>query len=212
MNRERRLFLDYGGLIVNYDFNGDTLAKANALALSRINCNGQRFGIEQISQAHDKAIQTYLNARKKDNSEWSMDKIISLMLSHLGADVPISDISEIYKFNDHDSEPMPRAILALERLSRHAKLGIISNLPHDSLIYELKAYGILGLFDPIVVSYEVGFRKPHPAIYKEALRRANAKPENSIFASHDEQEVKGAENVGIRGILVKSLEEVIGIL
>lgn len=212
MNRERRLFLDYGGLIVNYDFNRDTLARAHALVLSRINCDGQRFDIEQISEAHSKAIQAYLDARERDNSEWSMDKITGLMLSNLGVDVPVSDISEIYKFNDHNSEPMPKAILALERLLSNAKLGIISNLPHDSLIYELKSYGILNLFDPIVVSYEVGFRKPHPAIYQEALRRANAKAEDSIFASHDAEEVRGAKNVGMRGILVKSIEEVIGIL
>jgi len=212
MSQEKNLFLDYGGLIVNYDFNKDTLARAHALALSRINCGGQRFDIEQISEAHGKAIQSYLDARERDNSEWSMDKITRLMLSNLGADTSVSDISEIYKFNDHNSEPMPKAILVLERLSSHANLGIISNLPHDSLIYELKSYGILNLFDPIVVSYEVGFRKPHPAIYKEALRRANARAEDSIFASHDVEEVRGAKNVGMRGILVKSIEEVIGIL
>jgi putative hydrolase of the HAD superfamily len=210
MNRERRLFLDYGGLIVNYDFNKDTLARAHALVLSRLNSNGQRFDFGQVSQAHDKAIRAYLDARKRDNSEWSMNKIIGLMLSNLGADVSVTDISEIYKFNDHNSEPMPKAILALERLSRHARLGIISNLPHDSLFYELEAYGIRDLFDPVVVSYEVGFRKPHPAIYQEALRRANAKAKDSIFVSHDAEEVKGAENVGMKGILVKSLEEVIG--
>ncbi|GAG31224.1 unnamed protein product, partial [marine sediment metagenome] len=81
-----------------------------------------------------------------------------------------------------------------------------------SLITELCRENMLGMFDPIVISYQVGFRKPHPAIYQEALRKAETTPENSIFVSHEQEEVQGAEQVGIRGILVKSLEELIGVL
>ena len=206
------LFLDYGGLIVDYNFNRDTLLRAHNLALDYINSfDGDLISLDKLSEAHNKATQDYLTARQ-DNSEWTMDKIMGLMLSNLGINAPVSEVSEIYKLKDHDSKPFLKSKQILMDLSKTHKLGIISNLPHDSLIYELKRENMLGLFDPIVISYQVGFRKPHPAIYQEAIRRANTTPENSIFASHDEQEVIGAEKVGIRGLLVKSLEEVIGAL
>lgn len=210
---KENLLLDYGGLIVNYDFNEKTLFRAHNLFLDYINSfNGNLINLQNLSKAHNKAIRAYLETRQKDNSEWHLDKIIGLMLSDLGINVPVSEVSEIYKLKDHDSKPFPNSKQILVDLSKTHKLGIISNLPHNSLIYELRKEEMLNLFDPIVISYQVGFRKPHPAIYQEAMRRANAKPERCIFVSHDEPEVKGAEAVGIRGILVKSLEEVIGIL
>jgi putative hydrolase of the HAD superfamily len=210
---KENLFLDYGELIVNYDFNKRTLFRAHNLALTHLNSSGFDINLEGISAAHDRAIKAYLQARH-DSTEWSMNQIMELMLQNLGINSPAltSQIATIYKLNDHDITPKGNSPEILADLAQRRKLGIISNLPHDSLIYELQNYGMRDLFDLIVISYQVGFRKPHPAIYKEAIRRASTTPEKCIFVSHDEQEVKGAEAVGIRGILVKSLEEVIGIL
>jgi len=211
MSKERRLFLDYGELIFNYNFNKDTLSRAHKLALSYINSlNGHQISPRTLGGAHNKAIQVYLTARKRDNSEWKMSKIMSLMLENLGINADVSELEDIYKLNDHDSRPFPNMNATLQQLSKNHKLGIISNLPHDSLITELGNYDMLDMFDTITISCQVGYRKPHPAIYNEAMNRANTKPENSIFVSHDEEEVEGANNVGMRGILVKSLEEVIG--
>lgn len=66
---------------------------------------------------------------------------------------------------------------ALRRLG--IEVGVLSNwdgrLPR--LLGEL---GLLDRFDHVVVSYAVGFEKPHPAIFEEALRRARARPEESL--------------------------------
>jgi len=213
MDQERRsLFLDYGGLLFKYDFNRETLLRAHNLALNYINSlNSHQISPRTIWDAHTKAIQAYLSARQ-DNSEWTMNQIMSLFARNLGINVDIQELEDVYKFNDHDSNPFPNTKKILMDLSKKYKLGIISNLPHDSLITELDKEKMLNMFDPIVISYEVGVRKPHPRIYQQALERAKTTPENSIFVSHDKEEVQGAENVGIRGILVKSLEEVIGFL
>ncbi len=211
--KQQNLFLDYGGLIFDYDFNKDTLARAHKLALFYINSlNRHQISPRTIGDAHNKAIQDYLATRRQDNSEWTINKIMSLMIKNLEIKADLKELENIYKFNDHDSNPFPNSKQILKQLSQNYKLGIISNLPHDSLTYELRNHNMLNLFNPIVISYQVGFRKPHPAIYQEAMKRANTTQENSIFVSHEQEEVQGAENVGIRGILVKSLEEVIGVL
>ena len=212
MTNQKRIFLDYGGLIFDYDFNKDTLARAHRLALSYINSlDRHQISPRTLGDAHNKAIQDYLTARQ-DNSEWTMNQIMSLLVRNLGIEADVQHLEDIYKFNDHNSTPYLHSKRVLRELSERYKLGIISNLPHDSLITELDREKMLEMFDPIVVSYQVGVRKPHPKIYQEALRRANTTAKNSIFVSHDDFEVVGAENVGMRGILVKSLEEVIGIL
>ncbi|MCK5321300.1 HAD family hydrolase [Candidatus Pacearchaeota archaeon] len=213
VKEEKNLFIDYGGLIFDYDFNRDTLQRAHKLALGYINSlNDKKICLRGLETAHDKAIRIYLGARNQDNSEWTMNQIMSLMLDNLKINVDVQHLEDIYKFNDHDSIPYSHSKKTLRELKNKYKLGIISNLPHDSLITELGKGGMRGLFDPIVISYQVGVRKPHPKIYQEALRRANTTAKDSIFVSHEDYEVVGAEKVGMRGILVKSLEEVIGVL
>jgi len=215
MAEKKKLFLDYGELICDYRFNQDTLFRAHRLALDYINSqNRHQISLDRLSQAHNQAIQAYLQARGHDNSEWTMDQIMSLVLSNAGlnGNIPIQKISEIYKLNDHDSAPCPEVPEILRDLATRRKLGIISNLPHDSLVHELRQYDLFDLFETITMSYEVGHRKPHPSIYLEALRRANTTPEQSIFVSHDEEEVRGAERLGMESLLVKSLREVVGVL
>ncbi|MDD5192506.1 MAG: HAD family hydrolase [Candidatus Nanoarchaeia archaeon] len=210
---KKNLFLDYGGLITNYDFNKETLQRAHKLALVYINSLGSpEISPQSLETAHNKATETYIYTREKDNSEWTMNQIMGLMVLNLGIKADLQQLEDIYKFNDHNSILFPNSKRILMDLSKNYKLGIISNLPHDSLISELKKESMLNMFDPIVISCQVGYRKPHPAIYQEAMRRANARSEKCIFASHDEQEIIGADRVGMKGILAKSLEEVIGAL
>lgn len=213
MIETKKLFFDYGGLIANYDFNRGTLFRAHRLALSYLNSlNGNKINLTQLAKAHGQTIQTYLTAREKDKSEWHMNKIMRLLLSNLGlnGNVSVSKVSEIYKQNDHNSTPYPDTKGVLTELAKNRTLGIISNLPHDSLIYELKRDKLLDLFETVTISFEVGVRKPHPKIYQEALRRAKVTPAESFFISHDKEEVRGARNFGIESLLVKSIKEVIG--
>ena len=210
---KENLFLDYGGLIFNYDFNEKTLFRAHNLALACFNSVGFNLNLDKISAAHDRAIKAYLQARKHDFTEWNMSQIMGLMTENLGINSPAltSQIATIYKLNDHDATPKGNSPEILRDLSQRRKLGIISNLPHDSLIYELQKYGMKDLFDTVTISYQVGVRKPRPEIYLEAMRRAEVKPGNSLFISHDEPEVKGARAVGMEAILTDSLEEMIGV-
>jgi len=206
-------FLDYGGLIFNYEFNRQTLLRAHNIALDSINSEGFPVGLIELANTHDDVINDYLKARQ-DCTEWSIEQIIRLMLRRLGinsADLS-SQLSEIYKLNDHDATPKGDAKRILTDLAKTRKLGIISNLPHDSLLSELEEYGMRELFDTITISYQVGVRKPHKDIYLEAMRRARAFPENSLFVSHDEIEVIGAREVGMEAVLTDSLEEVIGVI
>jgi epoxide hydrolase-like predicted phosphatase len=59
------------------------------------------------------------------------------------------------------------------------------------------------LFDVVVDSSEVGMRKPAPGIYELALERLEgATAERTLFLDDLPANVRGAEDVGMRGILV----------
>ena len=57
------------------------------------------------------------------------------------------------------------------------------------------------IFDEYVLSYEVGFMKPHPQIFKEALRKARAEAEECVFIDDIEGNIEAALSLGINTIL-----------
>lgn len=196
---------------MHYQFTPETLLRAHNLVLKHINSHkGLSISLQELANAHGKAIAEYCQAREP-NIEWPMNKIMGLMLENLDLEEHFSsdEFSDLYKFNDHDVRLMETTSESIPELKKLGKLGIISNLPHNSLKYELMAHGLYRAFDPIVISYEVGYRKPHPAIYREALKRAVISPEQAVFFSHDQEEVDGALAVGMQGHLAKSLAEVL---
>lgn len=70
----------------------------------------------------------------------------------------------------------------LHGLARHYRLAIVSNTHEADLVGEhLARMGVAELFDPVVLSIEVGWRKPHPKIYATALEKLRIAPHEAVF-------------------------------
>lgn len=81
-------------------------------------------------------------------------------------------------------------------------LGLISNVDRDitPLYQEL---GLSAWLQVVVTSQEVGFNKPQPEIFQEALKQAGVKPSEAIYVGDQHQiDVVGANEAGMRGILL----------
>jgi putative hydrolase of the HAD superfamily len=62
----------------------------------------------------------------------------------------------------------------------------------------LEREGIAQLFDTIVISDEVGWRKPKPVIFETALRRMGLRPAEALFVGdRADIDVIGARGVGM---------------
>jgi putative hydrolase of the HAD superfamily len=57
------------------------------------------------------------------------------------------------------------------------------------------------LFDAVVISSEVGMRKPEPRIFRHAADLLGLPPEDLVFIDDIERNVEAAEQVGFTGIL-----------
>ncbi len=96
---------------------------------------------------------------------------------------------------------MPRFLAALRRDHR---LAVVSNT-HDDLLVpgHLDAMGVRDLMDAVVLSIEVGWRKPHPEIYATALRGLGIGPADAVFVGDTYRaDFQGPERVGIRAYLI----------
>ena len=74
--------------------------------------------------------------------------------------------------------------------------------------YTLKKSGLDVYFDAIVISRDIGMRKPHPEIFNYALTNLGIKNRDAIHVGDSlEQDVQGAKNAGVKAIWVKGREE-----
>lgn len=81
------------------------------------------------------------------------------------------------------------------------KLGLISNGKRQFQRDNLNALGIAEYFDTILISEEVGLRKPDPLIFQMGLDHLSVSAAESIFVGdHPEHDVKAARDAGMLGI------------
>lgn len=66
---------------------------------------------------------------------------------------------------------------------------------------------LYALFDPAVLSFQIGVKKPDPRSYRFLLDLIHKQPEECVFIDDLEVNVKGASEVGIHGVHFTSFEE-----
>ncbi len=85
---------------------------------------------------------------------------------------------------------------------RGFRLGLISNSHRPLQSFE-SHFGLDGLIDVKVSSFDHGFMKPHPSIFETALREIGvAAGEAAMVGDSLAHDVAGATQVGMKGILI----------
>ena len=102
--------------------------------------------------------------------------------------------------------------LALGLRKKGYKTGILSNtempVVHDLFGGEYCGIKYKNLFDTMVFSCKEGIRKPEKEIYEITLERLGVQPHEAVFIDNKEDNVKGAQEVGIYAILFESPKQV----
>jgi putative hydrolase of the HAD superfamily len=82
------------------------------------------------------------------------------------------------------------------------RLALVSNFTHPPAVEQILArVGIRQFFEQILISGQLGVRKPHPAMFAELTRRFKLAPEDVIFVGDELQtDVVGAQGAGMRTV------------
>jgi putative hydrolase of the HAD superfamily len=129
----------------------------------------------------------------------------SLLLELLGE--ATDDEIDAFIDAEHDAwgpayETLGAAQALLEALrSRGIKTGVVLNSwpdPGRVLRRDIERAGLTELLDTIVISSEVGMRKPEPGIFRLALEQLGVEPHAAMFVGDRlETDVQGAANLGM---------------
>lgn len=87
------------------------------------------------------------------------------------------------------------------------RLGLVTNNAVEGREWWKSGVFPLHLLDVVVDSSEVGVRKPDPEIFEIALGRLATPPGDTVFIDDLEENVSGAEAVGMRGVRFESSEQ-----
>ena len=84
---------------------------------------------------------------------------------------------------------------------RGYQLCLLSNANAIEIRPKLHHHDLETLFDHIIISSEVGIRKPDPKIFQLALDRLGSQPEETIFVDDSHHNISAAQALGIGGIV-----------
>jgi HAD superfamily hydrolase (TIGR01509 family) len=101
-------------------------------------------------------------------------------------------LAEAVQFPEHY-----RALL--RALRPHYRLAVVSNFDYTpTAVGMLRTAGVVDLFDVIVVSDAIGWRKPRPEIFEAALRQLGVAPGDALFVGdRADIDVVGAQRMGM---------------
>ena len=188
----KAVIFDLGGVLIFYNH------MIAARKMSRL----IRFPKEKIF--------AFLNENKEFNVSYelkSSPKIYwGIAEKELGKKIPISDFE---KFWNTIFWPNKKMILFARKIKKKYKIALLSNTGNLHGSYLSKKYHLQEIFSVIIYSYKVKTRKPNRKIYEIALKKLHVKPREAIFIDDKKPNVKGAEKVGIHGVLFRNSKQAI---
>lgn len=98
----------------------------------------------------------------------------------------------------------PNAFEALQSLHKSGyKLGLVSNGKYPFQLRNFNALGIEQLFGSVIISEEVGFRKPDPEIFSMCCEALKSNPNECVFVGDNPiADIDGANALGLYSIFI----------
>jgi len=200
---------------VGFDlFNTLIIAEPGALdeALKRLVKGLEQYGIfpdpVPFQQAYREAAVRHITEANHNGIETHNRFWISEALQRLGyaiepEDARISSAVESYfsAFLDF-CHVIPDALPMLRDFKAGYRLGLLSNFTHAPAALKLIQHlGLDGFFDVVLISGEIGYRKPHYRVFEELLHGLGVSRAELLYVGDDpEADVRGALNVGIQPV------------
>ena len=202
----RVILLDFFGTMV--DYNPSRTEQGYGRSHQLVRAMGSDVSYARFLQVWS-AESERLDARSAaDDSEYSMAEVgravLARLLGRRPGDDEVADLVEVSVDEWNTGVTYPSWCRpTVERLASSYRLAVVTNTHLPSLVpAHLAAMGIADLIEAVVTSVELGWRKPHPAIYAQALARMECGPRDAVFVGEDQ--VMARQPWGQAGVVLRS--------
>ena len=201
----KAITFDFGGTLVHGSLDKDNYKKALIAYFIKLGFSG---GKERLNEAKKAMLERLRKAQDK-NIELRFEDLYQGLLfdlelhpTHERLDYILQLYYSFFRINF-----VPGVKKMLINLGGKYKLAIISNITSNISRLVLKKYDIRQYFDYVVLSRDLGIRKPDPEIFNFTLQNIGVKNYETIHVGDSlEQDIQGAKNVGIKTVWIKGDE------
>ena len=167
---------------------------------------------EKFLSAYNLAHEKYRKVRYEQLQEVTNAVWVAEALCNLGFKVTVNDarvkaaLNVFFQDFINTLEQREGAKKLVKQAKGQGKVALISNFTHAPVIYKsLRKVGLSEFFNVVVVSEEVGWRKPCGLIFQDALNRLQIKACESVYIGDSPNEdIKGAKQAGLKTVFVAS--------
>ncbi len=176
--------------------------------LQSLQAQGIAVDTEPFLAAYWTVMRQFLDEAKRHGRESHNRFWISTTLEQLGHavhpdDTRIADAVEAYfsVFLEH-AQLLPETLPLLTILRQRYRLGLLSNLTHAPAAHQILArLGLTAFFDVVLVSGDLGYRKPHAQVFDQLVEHLDVPRQQIAFIGDDvEADVQGARQAGLQPI------------
>lgn len=196
---KRKVFIfDFWDTLMQYDYNG---LKANQALLDLAISNPNKVDAKTLLDAVNKMfIDIRAESKKLEVKFKDVHKLVHDLLD-LKFDKTYEELEDIFISNAYSLTPHDHAYTLLKYLSENDyKIALLSNtiLRKETILKILNQHFPLIKFEPLIISSEVVFKKPHPKIYELMLKKLDLIPDLVYFVGDNiDYDVIGPTNAGM---------------
>ena len=208
------IFFDLYGTLFVY---GD-MEKAWANWLNHFHISLKEHGLTLFKDDFSKVCDRFFGKDDPASSEQNLtvfEKRIKSLCSSLEIKVSNKDIGAIADLIagkwQEEIKLDPDCVPVLKELRESKKIALVSNFDHPRHVRKyLSEYGLEKLFESIIISGEVGVKKPDPSIFKLALSVTGLAPSEVVYVGDTEEDVEAADTARMIPIQIKRQNEYSG--
>lgn len=197
----KAVLFDWGGTLMQDEWSDEIALEGHAAGIAALSGEG-------LPTAEELTLHLTESFPITGEDEIDIAAVMHSSFAHYGLDLTDDDL-RLFLRSAHDVWASYYSLAAsthalLEALrNRGLRLGLVSNTasPEWLLRPVLERQGLVERVDAIVLSSEVGKRKPHPEMFERALAELDVPPEEALFVGDRlDADVLGASRVGMRTV------------
>lgn len=206
----KAVIFDYIGTLVNcrnYSMDASKLNLYNALVAEGFDINENKF-MATYGLAHENYRKVrYEQLKEVTNTIWVAEALCNLGFEVTADDPRIKAALNVFFQDFIDTlELREGAKKLIKQAQQRGKVALISNFTYAPVIYKsLRALEISEFFSLVVVSDDVGWRKPSSHIFQTALNKLQIRASEAVYIGDSPNEdIKGAKTAGLKTVFVPS--------
>jgi len=185
-----------------------TLNRAMDSLIHSLRDSGFSIEDEPFEEVYGKTTLRYLEESRKDGRETHNRYWISSALRALGYPVSPHDptisraVEAYFSTFYHGCRLIAGTKEMLEALKPKYRLGLLTNFTHPPAVRRvIDTLGLYPFFEGILISGELGYRKPHPSVFQNLIELLGVKKRQILYVGDDPvPDIMGARKAGLQPV------------